>query len=290
MLHKTSKTIKGTRPTGPFSVNRDSPHFNGLVSWVPLTQWDRGFVDFGKAGSMGPLPTNAPTMQPIEGSHGTAMKFVAASDQYVTLGNPVGLQITSAITISCWYRLASVPSNGSAYRLVTKDKDTGGRAYGMDVFRSDASAPDSGVRFYINGGAGAGVFNNISREGIAPAANDLKHAVGIFNPQSGGLACQVYVNGAANPSLFSATADASIPTATANVLIGRAEYSGFTNPFDGNIWDVRIYNRALFPDEVYTLYDPETRWDLYWVPPKRVYFDVSAAVAALRRLPLLGAG
>jgi len=38
----------------------------------------------------------------------------------------------------------------------------------------------------------------------------------------------------------------------------------------------RLYDRSLSPNEVWTLDDPATRWDLYWVPGRRVYFDTGA--------------
>lgn len=43
--------------------------------------------------------------------------------------------------------------------------------------------------------------------------------------------------------------------------------------------DFRCYNVALTPDALWSLYDPATRWDLYWVPSRRVFFDVGGAVA-----------
>lgn len=39
----------------------------------------------------------------------------------------------------------------------------------------------------------------------------------------------------------------------------------------GGFADLRIYNRALTEPEMRALYDPQTRWDLYWQPTRRVY-------------------
>ncbi len=47
--------------------------------------------------------------------------------------------------------------------------------------------------------------------------------------------------------------------------------------------DFRIYNRALTDNELWQLYDPRSRWDLYYVPGRRVFFDTGAAAASRAR-------
>jgi len=43
------------------------------------------------------------------------------------------------------------------------------------------------------------------------------------------------------------------------------------------IWDeLRVYDRALSDAEVWSLYDPQTRWDLYW-QRRRTFFLPAAA-------------
>lgn len=58
----------------------------------------------------------------------------------------------------------------------------------------------------------------------------------------------------------------------------------------GQMFDGAVWNRKLSPAEMWSLYDPRTRWDLYYVPGRRVFFDVGAAAAAARanRLTLMG--
>jgi len=46
------------------------------------------------------------------------------------------------------------------------------------------------------------------------------------------------------------------------------------------IYDFRVYNRALTTSEIYAMYSPATRWELYR-RPDRVF--KSAAVAAVSR-------
>lgn len=62
--------------------------------------------------------------------------------------------------------------------------------------------------------------------------------------------------------------------------------------FKGALWDVRVYMKCLSASEIWALYEPSTRYDLYWVPGRRVFFDVAAAAATAARaryFPLLGA-
>jgi hypothetical protein len=54
---------------------------------------------------------------------------------------------------------------------------------------------------------------------------------------------------------------------------------GGISGWDGLIADVRIYKRALSDAEVWALYDPRSRWDLYWQPNTRAYSFMSAIAA-----------
>lgn len=51
------------------------------------------------------------------------------------------------------------------------------------------------------------------------------------------------------------------------------EIGSYTNlEWEGLIWDVRIYNRALSAREVWEMYNPATRFDLYGTDGRRVFF------------------
>lgn len=58
--------------------------------------------------------------------------------------------------------------------------------------------------------------------------------------------------------------------------LGRANWGG---AWKGKILDVRIYNRALSADEVWQLYDPATRWELYQ-PERRLWAGASSTPSA----------
>jgi len=97
-------------------------------------------------------------------------------------------------------------------------------------------------------------------------------AVGVFTSSTSRAA---YVDGAYKGTNTTSNAGSSSPNRT---VIGARYDSGANGQFaEGNIAHVCIWNRALTDAEVWALYDPRTRWDLYAVPSRRVYFDLAAA-------------
>jgi len=149
-----------------------------------------------------------------------------------------------------WVNLDTLPGGDTEYSIVAKDKNTGGRAYTMDYTDRDGSCIASHcVRFYINGGGGA-------NEILGDTEFDLGrwyHITGVYST-SGTL--DIYVNGQSDNSQETG-ADTSIPTATANLLIGAREFSGNEDHFDGQIDEVRIWNRALSSEEIGILWRTE---------------------------------
>ncbi len=254
----------GTKPPPGVQLNTGHPLATALVgAWLfnegagPST---RNLVAPVGVGTL----TNGPSWSPQGGG---GLSFAVASDQSVNAGNPAALQITGSITVATHYRLRTgPPTNG--YMLVAKDKDTGGRAYTLDVSPTVAW----GARFYINGGSGDGT-TNIALEGVTAAAGDERAVAGVYDVSI--PLVRLYVNGVAKNT--SVATDASIPTATANVLFGRREYSGFEAPLDGWLRYVYIWQRALKPAEI-----AQVAADPYVlvVPPRRRLWTQVAAVAA----------
>ena len=64
---------------------------------------------------------------------------------------------------------------------------------------------------------------------------------------------------------------------------GRPSYTrfGYDSPtgdqLTGTIHSIAMWSRAMSDIDIWALYDPATRWDLYWVPGRRVFVDVGAA-------------
>ena len=203
------------------------------------------------------------------------LDLTAASDQYANCGNPPALQITGQLTVAVRYKLRTTPAYLNSYQLFSKDADSGGRAYTLDLSLGNLPV-NSGVRFYVDGGSSG----NIVVEGRDVVAGDNRWVCGTFTPSTpGGL--KLYVDGVLTTS-SGGTTGASIPTASTSALIGRRGYAGYTEPLNGWVGDVRVYSRALAADEVAELYRQHRRGypDLLRRVTRRIMGLVPASASA----------
>ena len=60
-------------------------------------------------------------------------------------------------------------------------------------------------------------------------------------------------------------------------VVGRHNWSGGPNHFDGGISEIRMWNRVLSEDERATIFDPNFRYDILWQPSNQVLGVVPAA-------------
>lgn len=193
-----------------------------------------GAVARGLVGGLHGTYVNAPGA--VVGPYGDEKQFVRASDQYVDLGNPAKLQITGDLTVAVSYRVGTVAA-GSDMILIGKDGNTGGRAYVLTL--ADYSFNNiGGLTFYFNGGGG-GI--QAVRDAVSPVAGQDVLALATYTRATDLMA--LYKDGR---HVDARTAGGvGIPTATANVMIGRRAYAGSTEPFTGRIrfaaiWDVPL--------------------------------------------------
>jgi len=89
---------------------------------------------------------------------------------------------------------------------------------------------------------GVQVYMESSEAGTIMSANKWYHCVGVFD----GSKIYTYLNGALD---YSKNATGSLTSKTDPVTIGRAAYDA-SNYTDGLIGEVRIYSRALTPQEI----------------------------------------
>lgn len=159
-------------------------------------------------------------------------------DDYVNIGNPSELQLTGAMTISAWVRMDTTGTLNS--RVITKSGPIGQRGWDM------TGENDNKMYFKI---AQNGTTNiEVGSSGTIPIG-EWVHWAGVYEP---GSSLRLYKNGVLDNSNTS-----SIPStqynATNNVWIGdRTNCSPCE--MDGILDDVRVYNRALAPQEISALY------------------------------------
>ena len=178
------------------------------------------------------------------GKIGQALSFNGTSNNVVTQdASSLDISGTSPISISAWIKLNSFPTGVSPqYMSAVMTTETG---VGATIFDKGIIVNDSQkFEFYF--------YDGSSRHAVSTTIASLGewyHIVGEFNGSQG----IIYVNGVQeNTQAGSSTYDFASP----QLLIGgRTGGSVWTKYFDGQIDDVRIYNRALSASEVQRLYN-----------------------------------
>ena len=159
-------------------------------------------------------------------------KFNGSSD-YVNCGNDASLNITDAITIEAWVKLASTQVN---YARILDRANSGGITEGWRVKFS------SGLLYRFEW------WNGVSISQIAltfPSADVWHHLVFTHN----GTIAYAYMNGNIVDTL---TANLDISTSI-DLYIGNLAAANI--PFNGAIGEIRIYNREISTNEVLALFN-----------------------------------
>jgi hypothetical protein len=172
------------------------------------------------------------------------------SDQYISLGNPASLQLTSAITIDAWINPNDF-GEGELREIVSK------WGQNFNSCGTGTSADSFIFSLYKSGGAIQPIFyihlpptNEPSIIGGNTPAGVFSHVAATYDSATGIQA--LYVNGAlvASQSLT----PSAMCTSDATVAIG-AEGAGAQRFFPGVIDEVEIFNRALTATEIKEIYD-----------------------------------
>jgi hypothetical protein len=243
----------GNQPWGPILLNANSPQAQGLAAWwtpagVPvLEQRTRQTLIVGGSPSLG-----------VRALPGMALMDFDGTDDILT--SPASFQVSMPLTLSVWC-LFDVAS--AAYALIGLRDDSGGQNETY-IERS------SGDRFRAVSRITGPVFG-IATGTTVVATNTLYHVAAVF---ASATSRTIYVNGRSE-----ATDTASANT-TGMETFRLGARNGPGSLLNGCLGDARIYNRALTATEVWNLYNPATRWDLYAQPNRRVYFDVGATFNA----------
>ena len=213
---------------------------NGLVGyWTfdgPSIDWHTNTVaDMSGQGNTGTLISMSTTSSPTPGKIGQALNFNGSSN-YIDLGMPFSLVISNAITLSVWEKssvgnvqqsMISRWGGSSSYSLV-KNFATGG-------------TPNE-VKFLVSG------TSNVRLDASATLDDGKWHLVtATYN----GAIQAIYVDGtlvASQESTGSIT-DNGGPVTIGNQWVTSDQY------FNGQLDDVRIYNRALSASEIKQLYN-----------------------------------
>jgi hypothetical protein len=230
-------------PDGDFGIDWDSQQANGLVFWLPFQHIPGLVVDLVRGFSFTGSATKPSAVTTVERSR--AYSF-AGANYWETTDRVIP---ALPFTISVWYKVpaASLASNmymiGSSYY----NGGSSGDYYALRLLQSKVTA----------GVYQSGITGQNAQAAINSTANVWQLAVVVF----ANIALRTaYVNGA-NPGSNTVSI---VPANMSRFAIGTLRRSD--NPavyYTGLFSDLRVYNRALTPVDVWQMYDPATRCDLY---------------------------
>jgi len=221
-------------------VSRDNPDLErGLVGLWSFDGKDMaGVTAYDRSGNAnnGTL-TGGPTR--AIGKIGQGMSFDGVDD-YVTMGNPSGLQLSGAVSITAWVYLNS----GSAQngRIVSKWV-IGAKAYELSL------DDNPGVGLLSMLVSGDGTVTVEASESTTLPLNSWQFVTGVYVPST---SITVYRNGV-QVGQNTTSIPASLANPATNFQIGDRTTTNY--PWLGKIDDVRIYNRVLNADEIKRLYN-----------------------------------
>jgi hypothetical protein len=175
-----------------------------------------------------------------EGIFSTSSFSFDGSDDYVEVQDNSDLYISDQLTISFW----AVQPNDDEWELVVGNGG-GWDDNGYHVMSHDSSQA-GGYRFEVQN---TGTGNKDVLDSNAVPNDEWHHITAVYT----GTELKLYVDGSLDTSM-SATVD-SIGDSSANLGIGYGLYSSYGGTyFDGDIDEVRLYERALSAEEIEQLY------------------------------------
>jgi len=254
------RPIPFRRPPYPFQLNKDADLARGLIFWVPCNDTGGNLKEMIN-GNDGTLNADATRSYGGTGDldSGLCLTCDGAGD-YSSHADHAAINITT-YSVSAWGMLTNLTNwRNLLYKTSSQ--------YGM-IFDSS--------------GAWNAQFNGGSNLAGGTIVTNTWYQLGYSLESSGGTAV-TYQNGTAISSGARANS-----TAAGALTIGTD--LGNTRWWNGGIADVRIYNRVLSPSEYMKLYDPRTRWDIYWVPSSKLYsFPYVSSASQYISRTLLGVG
>ena len=238
---------------GSFVLNKDSPQYRGLERL--FTPWILSPVDLTGKSTITRTGNPSGTVDAEIGN-----SLVSYSGQYIQMPwNRTG-ETDPDTTIAFWLRPTAIDvSDRGIFQHTVAASPNDGSPFIMIHIRSSGQ-----LRYFVDGG-----YRNTSQ---TLTVNQLHHFA--VTRRSGDNTWSFYLDG----KLLSNYTDAGAPL-NANrqevLYIG----TGYQIWSSGNMGELRGYSRALTDREIWQLYDPNTRYDLY-LPIARPYSNYVGAIAS----------
>lgn len=267
MIIRTSRINTSVQPRWPYRINWGSIQAQGLVSWLT---WPDGYAILLPDSNVGSA-VNGVWESRIDSVLGGGINFHGPTDRATYFAvNDNHFLTSSGITLVWWGNLdtlaigqsltyktfASVTGNNVPFALYT---DTLG-----SIKCSRGSA--TGTRTQ---GSNAGISAGTSYMVVVTYPDNLVETAGI-----------IYVNGVEVASTQGGAGTGAVTgtAAALNSCVVGGSASGFSEA-DMFTSEVRLYNRFLPPSVIWSMYDLQTRYDLFYSPLKISYFLSPITVA-----------
>jgi len=220
-----------------FGIGQKDQVTKGLVAYWAMR--NSGTTVFDEWGAYNGTATNSVTFGETYAAVGYGASF-DGSDEYVTCGD---IDFTSALSISAWVKVL----DNSLNKAIAYKGDPGSAAsFSYGLFLEDTG---NKVRFMLSAN-GTTLAYRTGAVSVNIAAG-WTHVVAVYN----GTTMLIYINTAQDDGTLTGTVPAALNNSAAALLIGRSTWNGSGGSyFDGNIDELRLYNRALTADEIKQLY------------------------------------
>lgn len=211
--------------SGPVELNK------GLVGYWKMDEGS-GKILIDNSGKK----NNATIVDPsgvswVKGKEGSALRIIRPGRWYhCTVPHNTSINLNKAVTISAWIK----PQVKANKVIVSKAPD----GYELSTTR------DGKIEFWINRESNGGKYRLLSMSDYPTDGNTWVHVAGTFD----GVSSVIYINGVADYS--AGYGPIPIKTNQKPLLLG-ARATG--NGWEGDLDEIRIYDRALSPREIATI-------------------------------------
>jgi len=280
------RAAKGLRISGPFALNVGSTQALGLVQCYPLVPGSATPLLEQRRNQPG-SPKNSLSL----GARGDAaivgVDFDGTDDRVDY--NYRGFDPANSVqgfSVAAWIRPDVIDQANLQY--VWHAHQSGDAAFATQFGIASNTTAVGATQVTVTTTGGTSVTANSPANVLSVGV--WAHVIGTWNGgMTASTACTFFVNGRSVATTSVGNGTAPVIAATGSVSLGGRIFDN-SRAYNGVIAHVCVYNRVLSAHEAWSLYDPATRWDLYWVPGRRVFFDVGAAAAAgaTWRMNLLG--
>lgn len=260
-------------PDFPWAVNWDCQSADGLVGFWPLGYESYNERNIGQFRQGEMTLTNGPTLV-TSGQMRFGRLFASASSQYCE----TSMVVVNAepLTMACWANLTAI--SGSAQVMVGISKVADATSSARWNLRSAATT--GVVQALVQDTAGTGSASAASVG--AMVAGEWTHMAAVFTAADSRAA---YRNGTEKGTNTTSVTVGAVSATT----IGASRINAAAQYANAQIAHVCIWQHAQSDSEVAALYDPATRWELYY-PIGRKTWSFSTAPAVTSRGGIIGGG